>query len=285
MFVAVGLLGAVLAGSLAAVYYAQQVRQLTSETAAARRQLSGAVEQVSEVANEAVGAIESEVAAVRDQLAVSLPIDDPAAAGLAAVRTEVVVGDATRPQPGPSRSSPQPPRTPRRETRSASAFAVINDDGVTFFATSFALVAVPDPGVEVVERAQVTFAGQSYNATVHSWNADNDLALLRVQGLGDVTLPRWRPADDRVAAGDRTYAVGLTPGGTLTQLRATVGGVDQQAVTTDLSLPDILAGGPLLDAQGRVVAISSTAYAPFGAGGANNPSVPVRKLCEGLVNC
>lgn len=289
LFVAVGLLGAVLAGSLAAVYYAQQVEGLRSETEAARNDLNDAVEQVSEAADQALTDIESEVAAVRDELAVTPPFEDAAAAGIASVRAEVVIRPAQEPSPpppGPGASEQPPQRQPAQTaTRSGSAFAVVAGEGQTFFVTAFAVVADPQRPGFPVGQAEVSYAGNTVAAEVHSWDAARDLALLRVPGLAQVGIAEWRPDEERVTVGDRLFAVGLTPTGALSQFGTSVGGVDTDALLLDTALPDVVRGGPIVDGGGRIVAIASTAYQPYGAGGAANPAVPIRVLCESLVRC
>lgn len=87
LFVMVGLGGAVLAGSLAVVYYAQQVSQLESETREAREDLVGAADEVREAADDALEAIDEEVAAVREELARGLPLENALEVGV--VRLEV----------------------------------------------------------------------------------------------------------------------------------------------------------------------------------------------------
>lgn len=286
IFIAVGLLGAVLAGSLAAVYYAQQVADLEEQTAAARRDLTGAVEQVSEAAEEAIASIEREVNAVRDEFAVAVPIEDPAAKGMASVRTTVVVEPAQEPPPPAPGATESPPGRPAvTETRLGSAFAVVAAEGSTFFVTTFAMVDDPlRPGVPI-QSAEIAYAGNVVDAEVHSWDVDHDLALLRVDGLGRVPITEWRPADEPIAAGGRLFVSGLLPSGTLAQFPTRIGAVDPAAILTDAALVDVLRGGPLFDAQGRVVAVASTAYRPFGEGGNSNPAIPVRLLCESLIRC
>ncbi|HEX2029284.1 MAG TPA: serine protease [Nitriliruptorales bacterium] len=287
LFVAVGLLGAVLAGALAAVYYAQRVTALEQETAEARRELTGAVERVSEVAAEARAAIESEVAAVRDELAVRLPIDDPVQFGVVTVRAEVVERPPAPPVPqaGPTGQPPPPPPPPRTVVRTGSGFAVVVSEGDAFFVTSFAVVADPERPQVAVERAQVMLGGNRLTASVHAWDPSRDVALLRVDGLGNVAIPAWRSPDDPLVSGDRLFAVGLTPGGTLAQVTATVAAVDSTAVVIDAALPDVVRGGPLVDAEGRVVGVASTAYRPYGEASAAPPGVPVRLLCDRLIRC
>lgn len=290
LFIAVGLLGAVLAGALAAVYYAQRVSALERETAEARRELTGAVERVSEVAAEARAAIESEVAAVRDELAVRLPIDDAVQFGIVTVRAEVVERPPAppAPQPGPTGEPPPPPPPappPRTVVRTGSGFAVVLSEGDAFFVTAFAVVADPERPQVAVERAEVRLGGDRLTARVHAWDPARDVALLRVDGLSNVAIPEWRQSDQPLNSGDRLFAVGLTPGGTLAQVTATVAAVDSTAVVIDAALPDVVRGGPLVDAEGRVVGVASTAYRPYGEASAAPPGVPVRLLCDRLIRC
>lgn len=290
LFVAVGLLGAVLAGSLSAVYYAQKVDALRDETEAARRDLATAVEQVSEAAEQARTDIQDEVSAVRDELAVTPPIEDAAAAGLASVRATVVVRPAQEPSPPPAgpgqTEQPQEPARPAETvTRTGSAFAVVVGEGQAFFVTAYAVVADPQRPGFPVPRAELSYAGATVGAEVHSWDAQRDLALLRVQGLPRVAVPEWRPDDEVLTPGARLFAVGLTPTGVLAQLGVSVGAAEPAALLLDTALPDVTRGGPIVDGGGRVVAVASTAYAPYGAGGAANPAVPIRVLCESLIRC
>lgn len=285
LFVAVGLLGAVLAGSLAAVYYAQKVRALENETADARRELQEAAAEVRDVARQATDDIRAEVDAVRDELAVSLPVEDPAEVGIAAVRAEVSVPSQPAIRAGPGQTE-RPETETRREVRNGSAFAAVQTADETFFVTAFAVVAHPEQEGQAIDRAEVLFAGRRHPAEVHSWSPERDLALLRVPGVGDAPpVAEWRPDDEEVPANTKLFAAGLTPTGGLVQIPVTVGGGDADVIVIDAGLPEILRGGPLLDARGRVVGVSSTAYAPYGGAGTLAPAVPVGALCERLIRC
>ncbi len=65
-----------------------------------------------------------------------------------------------------------------------------------------------------------------------------------------------------------------------------VAGVSEDAVVPNLPLNAFLAGAPLVDGSGRVVAIGSPAYAPFGGVDGNlTDAPPIRLACELLIDC
>jgi S1-C subfamily serine protease len=101
LFVMVGLGGAVLAGSLAVVYYAQQVSQLESETREAREQLIGAADEVREAADEALAAIDEEVESVREELARGLPLEDALEVGVVRLEVDARLEGEAQQQPEP----------------------------------------------------------------------------------------------------------------------------------------------------------------------------------------
>lgn len=257
MFVAVGLAGAVLAGSLAVVFASQRVDRLTRETAGARADLAGANAEVQEAADEALAAIEAEVDAVRDEFGAELPYEDAAAAGV----VHLVVD------------------TPDGERR-ASGFVVARDGDDAFVATTFSLAVDPSrPEVPLDVAVRVGTAAGETRGGVHSWLAERDLLLLRVPLRGVEPLP-WRPAGEELTAGDRVTGVGVTPGLGAVRVGGTVAAADPLGLITDLPPLQLLAGGPVVDGRGQVVAVGSTAYSPFGA---DPVAIPIRLLCDELL--
>lgn len=291
VFVMVGLVGAVLAGTLATVYYGQQVDSLKDETREGREELRTAVEDVREAGNEALEAIESEVDAVRDALDRDLPFDEVAARGIVSVRA--FIGRAAPPAPT-QRGSPTegggteetpPEDEPRyREQRLGTGFAVAQEGAVVFIATTFEVVADRDASGGISEAVEVTSPAGTFPAVVHSWDADRDLALLRAE-LGDVEILEWRPSGEKLAAGARVVVAGVTPDLQGVQLTGQLGFADVAALVTDLPPVGFLRGAPIVDDAGLVVGIYATAYAPFGSGG-DHASVPAPLLCERMLrNC
>lgn len=304
MFVAVGLAGAVLAGSLAVVFASQRVDRLTRETAGARADLQDAAEDVREAADEAIEEIRAEADAFRDQFSAELPYEDAAQAGVIHLELRAEVPDPAAVSAAPAVQEPDPgdqdpdadedagteaPDEPEEPTappatielvRRASGFVVARDGDDAFVATTFALLADPsrpDTPLDLAVRA-VTAGGET-SGRVHSWQAARDLLLLRVPLRGVEPLP-WRPADEPLAPGDRVTGVGVTPGLGAVRVGGTVAAVEAPALVTDLPSLGLLAGGPVVDGQGRVVAVGSTRYAPFGA---DPLAIPVRLLCDEIL--
>jgi S1-C subfamily serine protease len=308
-FLVVGLAGAVLAGSLAVVYYGQQVDELRRETAESREAIAGAADEVRGVADEALEAIAEEAAAIAE--AQALPLEDVDERGLVRleVDTEVTVQGATaadpRPAPDPDDDgedgddeptveegeepagtdepdeAPAPPSGERvRVARSSVGFVVVRDGDHDYVVTTFSLLADPRrPDVPLDVPVTVRAPGGDTSAEIHSWDEERDLLLLRTR-LGAIEPLEWRPADDGVGTGDRIVAIGLTPRLEVVRLGATLGSVDGSTWVSDLPALTALEGGPVVDGQGRVVGVRSPAAAGLGG----DPAVvPVRVLCERLL--
>jgi S1-C subfamily serine protease len=312
LFLMVGLGGAVIAGSLAVVYYAQQVSQLEQETRGAREDLVGAVDEVRDAADEALSAISEEVADVQERLARGLPLEDALEIGVVRLEVDVEVpddrpaeprsGQQTNPAPddgdddgdgdgddgdatdeqGDGASAPAPSRPPIPVRRAASGFVVVSDGSSVFIATTLQLLDDPrrDETVPIDTGVTVRIPGGTTTATVHSWDADADLLLLSASVTNVEPLP-WRPEDQPLGPGDRVIAVGATPGLAPVRVAGDVGSADDVAIVTDLPDLELVSGGPVVDIEGRVVGVSSQGYRPFG----QDPLVvPVRRLCDRMLS-
>jgi S1-C subfamily serine protease len=302
IFLVVGLAGAVLAGSLAVVYYGQQVDRLRSETAEARDEIAGAADEVREVADEALEAMAEEAAAFRERQV--LPVEDAAERGVVRlqVATEITVqrSSVTEPRTAPAPddeagegegeageevgAEEEPPPPPPAEervqvARASTGFVVVRDGDEAFIITSFSLLADPrrtDVPLDVPVTVR-TVAGET-SAEVHSWDAERDLLLLRAR-LGAFEPLEWRPADGPVEVGDRIVGLGLTPQLELVRVGGELASTGN-ALLSDLPALAALAGGPVVDQEGRVVGISSLELAGFGG---DPVIVPIRVLCERLL--
>lgn len=310
VFAIVGLGGAVLAGSLASVYYSQQVDALESETREARENAQRAAEEVLSARDEALTEIQEQVDLVRDSLSGDLPFEDVTANGIVLVRAYVGAAGAAAPagddegtvmaaqqespSPGASPSPPPSPEpspsvapppepAPRVTERVGTGFAVAVEDDVAFFATTHAVVADPNAPGGVVQRVEVQTPAGRVEGSVHSWDEGRDLALVRAP-TGDVPINLWRSSDRALTPGSRVVLAGVTPTLDGLQLAGTVSLVDIAVLVTDLPAFGYLRGAPIVDSQGLVVGVFSTDYRPFGtSGGVRQGSVPVRLLCERML--
>lgn len=319
LFVAVGLAGAVMAGALAVVFYSQQVADLEAETRDARADLDQAVVDVEDAASDALDAIGSEVEAVQDALARTVPVEDIAALGLVVVEARVnapappsatVTPGATETTPAPgSTDAPQPaaegdptpePSEPAPDSepdatpsptavpirpRLGVGFAVAVSGGDAFLATSYDLIVDPDARAGVVEQVVIrSVNGTETLGTVHSWDEARGVALLRAP-IGALPIGPWRPAAEPLEVGDRLTAVGLTPQLEEIQVDGTVGQADAEAIVASLPDLDFLRGAPIVDREGRIVAIYTPGYRPFGAAAGDRQAIaPVALLCERMLD-
>lgn len=303
LFLLVGLAGAILAGSLTSVYYAQQVDALETETRDAREQAQRAAEEVLTARDEALGQIEEQVDRVRDSLSGELPFDEVSDQGVVLIRAFVgspgaaapagsddavaaaLQDDSPSPEESPSPSPRVAPPSPQPQVseRFGTGFAVAVEDGVAFFATAHAVVADPSAPGGVVQQVEVQTPAGRFEGRVHSWDEGRDLALVSAP-TGEVAITPWRRADEPLAPGARVVLAGVTPTLDGVQLESSVAYIDVAVVVTQLPAFGYLRGAPIVDGQGLVVAIFSSDYAPFGpAGGQRQGSVPVQLLCERML--
>ncbi|HWC10800.1 MAG TPA: trypsin-like peptidase domain-containing protein, partial [Acidimicrobiales bacterium] len=157
-----------------------------------------------------------------------------------------------------------------------AAFLVGSPGGRGLLVTSLTVVeaSTRQPGPEI------TVVGGGYNgaASLWTWDEARDLALLTVGR--SAPAPRW--ADEPLRPGDRIYAVG--GGGKVAA--GIVTAVTGTAVQHNVFIEDPFRGGPLVNAKGDVVAVSSAAFT--GGGKATDTAffgVPVRDVCAGVLRC
>lgn len=261
LFMMAALLGAVLVGGLATLYYSQQVRDLEATTVRARRDLDRVVADVSQSATQARSEITEQVNQARDEFSRASPITSPPRAGVYAVTARHRGG----------------------EVRVGSAFTVFSNDTETFLLTTYALV--DDGQHAAVKTVDVLLPEQTVTVSVHSFDRERDLSVLTAQG-GPLPVLEWRPVQDPVSPGDAVYAAGIAGPDTPAVLQGRVAGSSALAVVPDVPVNSFLAGGPLVDGAGRVVAVTSLEYAPFGAvDGTLVYAPPIRLSCEVLIDC
>lgn len=311
VFLAVGLFGAVVAGTLATIYYSQQVSAIEEQTRAVREDLGDAVDRVEDAAQQAIDQIQQQLASFREQVEGGAAALNPDEAGVVVVRANIPA-----PQPPPPESEPVPspepePRGQPSPTLEASpavarspanalagsgqveaaqevggerigvAFAVAREGGSTFFVTSMSVVAAPHLPGGTVDRVTVHAPGFNGTGTVHDWDEAHDAAVIRADVPSQVA--QWRPADEQLGIGDRLFALAYTPAFQAIQVPLVVGVAEgASALFTDVPPMGLPAGAPLVDAEGRIVGVATPGFRPFGpSGGA--ASVPIRALCGPLL--
>lgn len=305
-FVAVGLAGAVMAGTLAIVYYSQQVSALEAETRQGRQEVRGAVEEVQGVRDRALERIRNEVAAL-DR---GRPVEDVSTLGLVVIEARVTSSSGSAAASGgsvngapdvlaqqeqqtpqdqqtqqPEQQQTQQPEQQPVEPRLGVGFAVAVENGATFFATSYGLVEdATAPGGVAAEVQVTTPGGDRVAGTVHSWDEQRGLALVQA-AAGELPIADWRPRGESLAVGEQLTVLGITPQFDPVQLDGTAGWVDRSAIVSTLtSAPEFLRGAPVVDVTGRVVAVHTPAYRPFGtAAGDRQALAPVGLYCDRML--
>jgi hypothetical protein len=261
------LVGAAVAWGVAAARYGDRVVALEADVQETGDQLATDLAEMQDQIDRAEGT--GEGTTVGD-----LPPTPGVVVVTAQVRTPVLAG------PSPSPSPDQPRTTPRV----GSGFAVAFEGGDAYVATSHALVADPETASGVVDEVVVaTPDGQRATGTVHSWDRARGLALVRAP-VGELPIAQWRPRADALRPGDPLAVVGLTPDAEPVRVGGTVGRADPDALVAGLPEVDFLRGAPIVDDRGRVVAVYTPGYRPFGpAAGDRQAVAPVGLFCRRML--
>lgn len=129
------------------------------------------------------------------------------------------------------------------------------------------LIVTADHVVENDDEIQVTAGDKTVKATVVGRDPGSDLAVLRAEGLSAPAFPRGSSSDLKI--GNLVLAIGRPNG-----LQATMGMVSSlgaawrnwrggdldRVIQSDTTLYPGFSGGPLVDAEGRVVGLNSWHY-------------------------
>jgi S1-C subfamily serine protease len=123
--------------------------------------------------------------------------------------------------------------------------------------------------IEGAQKVQVSFSGQDQiPATVVGKDPSTDIAVLKVDTHSRALTPLALGDSDAVRVGDTVYAIGNPFGLTRTLTAGIVSAVGRQifspnglpverAIQTDAAINHGNSGGPLLDAEGRVIGVTS----------------------------
>ncbi len=126
------------------------------------------------------------------------------------------------------------------------------------------LVLTADHVLEQEDAIEVTGSTTTVKASIAGRDPGTDLALLRTEGLNGVPAPRGRSTDIRAGhiviaigqPGELEVTVGIVSG-LSGSFRSWRGGQVERLIQTTAELLPGFSGGPLVDADGRVIGINS----------------------------
>jgi S1-C subfamily serine protease len=162
-----------------------------------------------------------------------------------------------------TQSAPDPfnffPSTPQTSKSLGSGFVL---DRAGHIVTNFHVI-------RGAQKVQVSFSGQDQlPATVVGKDRSTDLAVLKIDAHARALTPLPLGDSDAVRVGDSVYAIGNPFGLTRTLTTGVVSAVQRQifapngvpidsAIQTDAAINHGNSGGPLIDAAGRVIGVTS----------------------------
>ncbi len=161
-----------------------------------------------------------------------------------------------------------------------SGFVVRSTAGESWILTNYHLVAGAVTGRKSV-RVRVGDADRA--SQVFSSDPKRDLALVILK-TGGLRSLAWASAQASVGAD--VYAAGTslrTATATLVPTRLADAG--SEGLLIDQEFFPRLAGGPLLDGEGKVVGVLSASYAPEGRDPSARWAVPIHAACERVLRC
>ena len=165
----------------------------------------------------------------------------------------------------------------RGEPVEGTAFVAGNFGGRTLLVTSLAVVQAatsqPAPTITISQGSRTS------EATIWTWHEASDLALL-VTSAGSPSLPLGFRADIRV--NDRLYSMA---GGRSLSL-GIVTAVAPDGIDHNIFVEPQLAGAPVMNQRGEVVAVASAAYNPGGRATTTTfVAIPIDRACERILDC
>jgi S1-C subfamily serine protease len=164
-----------------------------------------------------------------------------------------------------------------------TAFAIASDSGQTLLLTSYNTIAAatkkPGPGVVVSQ------GGADATVTVYNWDPGQDLALI-ILPKGNIPTLQPAAATPGPQIGDRVFvASGIgSLGGQVAQ--GAVTDVNGSGIADTAPVGPAYQGGPVVTADGQVIAVASRAYAPLGFQSDSIWYAPmIRAACSKVLTC
>jgi S1-C subfamily serine protease len=151
------------------------------------------------------------------------------------------------------------PVTPQAEQSLGSGFVI---DKAGHIVTNYHVI-------QGAQKVQVSFSGQDeIRATVVGKDPSTDIAVLKIDAHARALTPLALGNSDAVTVGDSVYAIGNPFGFTRTLTTGVVSAVQRQieapntlpidhAIQTDAAINHGNSGGPLIDAAGSVIGVTS----------------------------
>jgi S1-C subfamily serine protease len=171
----------------------------------------------------------------------------------------VVQITATSVSQGQSNPFSPTPTTPQQQQSLGSGFVI---DKAGHIVTNYHVI-------QGAEKIQVSFSGQDeINATVVGKDPSTDTAVLKIDAHARALTPLMLGNSDVVKVGDPVFAIGNPFGYTRTLTTGVVSAVQRQieapntlpidhAIQTDAAINHGNSGGPLIDADARVIGVTS----------------------------
>ncbi len=165
-----------------------------------------------------------------------------------------------------------------------SAFAIASDSGQTLLITSYTTIAAatkkPGPPVMVRQGSGANVAVQVYN-----WDPGTDLALILLPKGNTPALPA-APQTPAPQIGDRVFAVAGIGSLGAEVAQGTVIDVSSAGLQHTAPVGQGFQGGPMVNADGQVVAVASRGYAPLAFQSDSVSFAPlIRAACTRVLSC
>jgi hypothetical protein len=164
-----------------------------------------------------------------------------------------------------------------------TAFVVASDDEKTFMLTSLSVVqaATAKPGPPIKVRK----GDKEETATLWTWDESRDLALLVVNGVGGQPPLSWA-APNAVKRGDQIFDLSGFGSDNASIAEGRIADLSSDGIQHTAPIGTHFRGGPIIDGQGRVVAIASRTYAPLGfASDGVFFAPPISGSCDKVLRC
>jgi cell division protein FtsB len=165
-----------------------------------------------------------------------------------------------------------------------TAFSVASDQRSTWLLTSFNVVKAgtvrPAPPIKVRKDPE------ELDAELVSWDAANDLALIRMDRASQPTL-EWAPEDVQAKlVGNRLYIVTGFGGAGATLNSAMTLDQNSRGLLHDGRVGTAAQGAPIVTTDGKVVGVASLVYQPLGFDpGELHYAASIRRACDVLLTC